>query len=399
MIGNRRAFLKFLAASPICNALSPFGVANADDNTGQRVASPADVIDIFDLKVTASETLPPAHYGYLATGTNGDRTLRANREAFDRYYTRSRRLVDVSDIDTSVNILGQDWHSPIVLAPAGSQKAFHNDGELATAHAARRRDHLQILSTVTSTPLEQVVEARSAPVWFQLYPTGRWDVTEHLLGRAEAAGCPAVVLTVDLPDDAWARHTLERYARTDTRDCATCHEGEGVAAGPESMFTEVEMQPADRSQAMLTWDFIDRLREATSMKILVKGIVTAEDAAMCLQKSVDGIIVSNHGGRADDSGRGAIDSLADVAAEVRGRTTLLMDSGIRRGTDIVKALALGADAVCIGRPYLWGLASFGQAGVERTLELLQNELRIAMQFAGTSSLGAIGRDTIGRHAA
>ena len=389
--------MKFLAASPICNALSAFRVTRADDNTGQRVASPADVIDIFDLEVTASETLPPAHYGYLATGVNDDRTLRANRDAFGKYYLRSRRLVDVSNIDTRVDILGEEWHSPIVLAPAGSQKAFHNDGELATAHAARRREHLQILSTVTSTPLEQVVEAREAPVWFQLYPTRRWDITQHLLARAEAAGCPAVVLTVDLPDEPWSRHTLERYSRTDTRDCAACHEGEGIAAGPQAMFAEVDMQPGDRSQAMLTWDFIDRLREATSMKLLVKGIVTAEDAALCLQKSVDGIIVSNHGGRADDSGRGAIDSLAEVAAEVRGRTTLLMDSGIRRGTDILTALALGADAVCIGRPYLWGLASFGQAGVERVLELLQNELRIAMQFAGTASLDAIGRDAVGRH--
>lgn len=396
---DRRQFLKFLAASPICNALSGFGAAHADDGTGQQVSSPADAIDIFDLEATASETLPLAHYAYLATGVNDDRTLRANREVFDRFYLRSRRLVDVSNVDTTVNILGQRWHSPIVLAPAGSQKAFHADGELATAHAARRRDHLQILSTVTSTPLEEVIEARNAPVWFQLYPTGRWDVTEKLLRRAEVAGCPAVVLTVDIPHAPEARHTLQRLSRADSRDCATCHRGGGIASGPEVMYAEFGLQPGDRSQAMLTWDFLDRLREATSMKLLVKGIVTAEDARRCLEKSVDGIIVSNHGGRADDSGRGALDSLAEVAAEVRGRTTLLMDSGIRRGTDIMKALALGADAVCIGRPYLWGLASFGQAGVERALELLQNELRIAMQFAGTATLDAIGSDTIGRHAA
>lgn len=151
------------------------------------------------------------------------------------------------------------------------------------------------------------------------------------------------------------------------------------------------------SQAALTWEFIDRLRNATSMKILVKGIVTREDAERCVKHSVDGIVVSNHGGRADDSGGGAIESLEEVAAAVKGRTLVLMDSGLRRGTDILKALALGADAVCVGRPYVWGLASFGQAGVERALELLQSELELAMEFAGTPTLASIGADAVGRH--
>jgi isopentenyl diphosphate isomerase/L-lactate dehydrogenase-like FMN-dependent dehydrogenase len=145
----------------------------------------------------------------------------------------------------------------------------------------------------------------------------------------------------------------------------------------------------------LTWEFLRRLRDETTMKILVKGIVTAEDAELCIQEGVDGIIVSNHGGRADNSGRGAIDSLAEVATVARGRTALLMDSGIRRGTDIIKALALGADAVCVGRPYMWGLGAFGQPGVERALEILQNELQAAMQFAGTASIQDIGAGAIG----
>jgi isopentenyl diphosphate isomerase/L-lactate dehydrogenase-like FMN-dependent dehydrogenase len=146
----------------------------------------------------------------------------------------------------------------------------------------------------------------------------------------------------------------------------------------------------------LTWDFLEQLRQETQMKVLVKGIVTAEDAERSIEYGVDGIIVSNHGGRADDSGRGAIDSLAEVAPAVRGRTTLLMDSGIRRGTDILKALALGADAIMIGRPYLWGLGSFGQPGVERALQILRDELKIAMEFAGTRSIAEIGPDAIGR---
>ena len=163
---NRRDFLKYLAASPLCNALTGLEFAHAAADTGQRIASPGDAIDIFDLKATAKEMLPPAHYGYMATGVNNDKTLRANREAFENYYLRSRRLVNVRQIDTRVTIFGEEWPTPIVVAPCGSQRAFHSDGELATARAANKLNHLQILSTVSSTPIEQVAEARGAPVWF-----------------------------------------------------------------------------------------------------------------------------------------------------------------------------------------------------------------------------------------
>lgn len=333
----------------------------------------------------------------MATGVNDDRTLRANREAFEHYYLRSKRLVDVSHIDTSVSIFGEAWPSPIVIAPCGSQKAFHADGELATARAARKLNHLQILSTVSSTSVEDVAEARAAPIWFQLYTFGGWPGVRRMLRRAEAAGSPAVVLTVDLPTTGTAaRNTLARAIRRDTRDCAACHEGSGVAARPKPMFDGFDVDLSNASGLPLTWDFLRQLQQETRMKVIVKGIVTAEDAERCVDSGVDGIIVSNHGGRADDSGRGAIDSLAEVAPVVKGRTTLLMDSGIRRGTDILKALALGADAIMIGRPYLWGLGSFGQPGVERALQILRDELRVAMEFAGTRSIGEIGAEAIGR---
>jgi isopentenyl diphosphate isomerase/L-lactate dehydrogenase-like FMN-dependent dehydrogenase len=183
--------------------------------------------------------------------------------------------------------------------------------------------------------------------------------------------------------------------RLDTRDCAVCHEGSGIAARKKPMYENIEANELDRRGMALTWDMLEQLRQETQMKVLVKGIVTAEDAERAVEYGVDGIIVSNHGGRADDSGRGAIDSLAEVAPAVNGRATLLMDSGIRRGTDILKALALGADAIMIGRPYLWGLGSFGQAGVERALQILRDEFKIAMEFAGTRSIKEIGSDTIG----
>jgi isopentenyl diphosphate isomerase/L-lactate dehydrogenase-like FMN-dependent dehydrogenase len=295
-----------------------------------------------------------------------------------------------------------------VIAPCGGQWAFHSDGELAVARAAARLNHLQILSTVASTPIEQVAEARGAPIWFQLYTPNDWPGLRKMLRRAEAAGCPVVVLTVDLPvAPSPARHTLERAIRRDTRDCATCHEGSGIAARVKPMFEGILTTGGYRGME-LTWDFLAQLRQETQMKVFVKGIVTAEDAVFVkgivtaedaersVEAGVDGIIVSNHGGRGDDSGRGAIDSLAEVAPVVDGRTTLLMDSGIRRGTDILKALALGADAIMIGRPYLYGLASFGQAGVERALHILRDELRIAMQYAGTRNISEIGPDAIGR---
>jgi isopentenyl diphosphate isomerase/L-lactate dehydrogenase-like FMN-dependent dehydrogenase len=393
---ERRQFLKFLAASPLCNALAGLDFAHAAAETGERIATPDQAIDIFDLKATAKEILPPAHYGYMATGVNSDKTLRANREAFEHYYLRSRRLVKVSQIDTRVEILGEEWPTPIVVAPCGSQRAFNADGELATARAARKLNHLQLLSTVSSTPIEEVAEARGAPIWFQLYTFGGWPGVRTILRRAEAAGCPVVVLTVDLPITAApARHTLERAIRRDTRDCATCHEGSGIAARRRPMFDGITAVNAARGGVDLTWEFLDRLQQETQMKVFVKGIVTAEDAERCVDMGVDGIIVSNHGGRADDSGRGAIDSLAEVAPVVNGKTTLFMDSGVRRGTDILKALALGADAIMVGRPYLWGLASFGQAGVERALQILRDELRIAMEFAGTSSISEIGSNAVG----
>lgn len=382
-VHNRRQFMQFLAASPICSALGGIGFAHA---AGETAMTPADAIDIFDLEATAHGNIPIAHWGYLSTGVNDDSTLRANRTAFEKYQVRTRRLVDVSNVDTSVDILGRKWPTPIVMAPVGSHKAFHADGEIAVAKAAKSRNHLQMLSTMTSTAIEDVAEARQDALWYQLYTQGGWQGVRARLRRAEAAGCPVVVLTVDLSGGTGSRHTLRREIRKDTRDCAVCHEGDGPAARTKPMLVGGDSS----AEESLTWQFLDQLKEETSMRIFVKGIVTAEDAEMCLVHGVDGIIVSNHGGRGDDSGVGAIDSLAEVAAAVRGRTTILMDSGIRRGNDIFKALALGADAIMVGRPYIWGLGSFGQPGVERALDILTEELKIAMRSFGTPSISDIG---------
>jgi isopentenyl diphosphate isomerase/L-lactate dehydrogenase-like FMN-dependent dehydrogenase len=385
--GSRRQFLRFLAASPLCSAFSGISLAQA----AEAVGIPADAIDIFDLEATAAGIIPASHWGYLATGVNGDSTLQANRTAFAKYQVRSRRMLDVYNVDTSVEILGTKWPTPIVLAPVGSQKAFHAEGEIAVARAAKARNHLQLLSTVSSTSVEEVAEARGEPIWFQLYTMGGWQGVQARLRRAEAAGCPVVVLTVDMAGGTDARHTLQRAIRTDSRDCSVCHEGDGVANQGKPMLDGIDDNAAE---LQLTWEFLDRLKQDTTMKVFVKGIVRGDDAEQCLEHGADGIIVSNHGGRADDSGRGAIESLAEVAAAVGGRTTIFMDSGIRRGVDIYKALALGADAIMVGRPYIWGLGAFGQPGVERALEILTEELKIAMQSFGSPTIADIGPDNI-----
>jgi isopentenyl diphosphate isomerase/L-lactate dehydrogenase-like FMN-dependent dehydrogenase len=390
----RRRFLQFLLASPLAAASArSWAGAPAAGNEPYLVQSAADAIDVFDFEAIARARLPPAHWGYLSTGVDGDATLQANREALAHYTLRVRRMVDVRDLDLSVSLLGTRWETPIVLSPLSSQRAFDPEGELATARAAGTRKHLQVLSTFSSTAVEDVNRARGTPVWYQLYPTDQWEVTKALVARARAAQCPALVLTVDLVGGS-NRVALRRWRRLDTRDCKACHQDDPVTSLAQAlrkpMFRDIDVAAVkDITPPDIGWDYVARLRGIWPRKLLLKGLVSGVDAELALQHGVDGIVVSNHGGRAEDSGRGSIDSLVEVARAVRGRVPLLVDGGFRRGSDILKALALGANAVCIGRPYAWGLASFGQAGVEAVLDLLRSELSIAMRQAGVRSIAEL----------
>jgi isopentenyl diphosphate isomerase/L-lactate dehydrogenase-like FMN-dependent dehydrogenase len=385
---SRREFLRFLATSPL---LAYPGIGFARD--AKPITDPNDAINVFDFQDAAKATLPVAHYGYLATGTNDDGTVRANREGFDKFALRVRRLVDVSNIDTSIELMGTQWETPIVIAPTGSQKAFHPEGEVAVARAARAKGHLQILSTVTTSSVEEVTEARGAPIWYQLYPTTEWSITTHLLSRAEAAGCPVVALTVDLQGGS-NRETAERARRNDERQCDVCH-AEGGYYDRKSMFDGVDTSRITNQEPLtMTWDYAKKIQDTTTMKLYIKGIVTAEDAALCVDNGIDGIVVSNHGGRAEASNRSTIECLPEIVAAVRGRIPVIIDGGFRRGTDIFKALALGANAIAIGRPYLWGLGAFGQPGVETVLSILRAELEMVMRQAGTTSIRAITKDYV-----
>jgi isopentenyl diphosphate isomerase/L-lactate dehydrogenase-like FMN-dependent dehydrogenase len=382
---NRREFLKFLAASPL------LGAVGQSQPAGGIIASPRDALNVFDFDAVAKQKLPPAHYGYIATGVDDEETLRANREGFSRFQIRSRRLIDVSRIDTSIRLMGATWKSPIILAPVSSHRAFHPEGELAVARSARSKGHLLMLSTLTTFPIEEVNAARGEPVWFQLYATTDWNVTRSMVKRAEAAGCPVLVFTVDQISGT-NRETLRRFERQDTRDCRLCHDRATLQTrnARRSMFdgfdlTGVVFQPP------VTWDYVKRLKDTTRMQLVIKGLVTREDAALAVANGADAIVCSNHGGRAEETGRSSIESLPEVLEGAAGRIPVLVDSGFRRGTDIFKALALGAAGICVGRPYLWGLAAFGQEGVEAVLDILQRELQLAMRYAGTPAVSDITR--------
>jgi 4-hydroxymandelate oxidase len=389
--GSRREFLKFLAMSPaLAYAELPSSITTALQDE-PVLGSAKDALDVMDFEAIARKKLPPAHFAYLMTGVDDDGTIRANREGYGRIQLRVRRLGDMRIPDTSVRILDKSWLTPIVLCPVGSQKAFHPEGELASARAAK--GYLQMLSTVATTSIEDINAARPGePVWFQLYARQDWTQTLKMLKRAEAAGSPAVAWTIDLLGGS-NRLTVLRGRRADARDCTLCHiDGDASRDNRRRpMVAEFPPQPNRDPIAGFTWDYVKRLKDATSMKVVLKGIVTREDAELAIEHGADGIVVSNHGGRAEESLRPTIESLPEVAAGVGGRIPIIVDGGVRRGTDVFKALALGANAVGIGRPYIWGLASFGQEGVEAVLQILTRELQMVMRQAATPSIAKITR--------
>jgi 4-hydroxymandelate oxidase len=389
---SRRRLLQFLAASPLLarEALAEGPMPSdpvqwAPRDLDKLITDPKKALDVFDFEPVMKKNVPPAHFGYMTTGVNDDATLRANREGFGKLALRPRRLVDVSKIDMSAEILGAKYDSPIVIAPTGSNRAFHEDGERAVARAAKTGNHLQMLSTVASTSIEDAIAERGAPVWFQLYTTQNREVGEQLATRAEAAGAPAIVLTLDVRSFAkW--ETFVRLRQTDARECGSCHSMNGYLTSKPNFSGINTIGVTGTMVTNLTWDSVKRLRDVVKGKLLLKGILAHEDAKLATEAGIDGIVVSNHGGRVEDSSPATIDVLPEIVAAVGGKMPVLVDSGFRRGADIVKALALGARAVCIGRPYLWGLGAFGQPGVERVLEILRGETRAAMQQLGAPSL-------------
>jgi 4-hydroxymandelate oxidase len=379
----RREFLKFILGSPLFAQQGP-----------SVITDPKDALSVMDFEEAARKALPPAHFGYMATGVDDDLTLRANREGYGRIQLRARRLSGVVATDLKTTLFGTTWSSPIAIAPCGNQKAFHPQGELEVARAVKSKHALMLLSTATNISVEDISKTVGGPIWYQLYATNKWEITQRLVHRAEAAGCPALALTVDT-NAGRNTETLSRSRKMDSRQCTVCHPTTpGSFYRRKPMFDGFDPVGVSTANPGMNWEFVRKLKSLSQMKLLIKGIGTREDALLCLENGVDGIIVSNHGGRAEESGRGTIECLPEVVDAVGGRIPVLIDGGIRRGTDVFKALALGANAVCIGRPYLWGLGAFGQPGVERILDILRRETDLVMRQCGAAAIAEIKRSMI-----
>jgi 4-hydroxymandelate oxidase len=398
---SRRRFIKFLAASPLFAGTSLAALAQegqfperqpdpyvwAPRDYNHLISSPKEALDVFDFEPVMHKNVPPAHFGYMASGVDDDVTLRANREGFLKFQLRPRRLVDVSHVDMSTEILGQRYETPVIIDPTGGHKAYHPDGEVGVARAARTGDHLMILSTQATTSVADVIAARGRPIWSQLYATNKFEVAKHHVESMERQGSIAIAVTVDR-SGARNQETALRMVKLDTRQCDSCHDHSSLAASMRDipMYDGADLSGLQNIQSSaMTWDYIKRLRDLTQLKMVIKGILAWEDAKIAAETGIDAIIVSNHGGRADESGRSTIETLPEIM-QVSGNMPVLIDSGFRRGTDIVKALCMGAKGVAVGRPYLWGLGAFGQPGVERVLQILRSELMVAMQQVGAPSL-------------
>ena len=350
----------------------------------------ADALNLFDLERAARERVQAMAYDYFASGADDERALRRNREAFERLTLWPRVLGGADAPDTRVTLLGREHPWPLLVAPTAFQRLAHPDGELATARAAASAGVTNVLSTLSSVSMEEAAAA-GGPRWFQLYVFRDREITRSLVARAEAAGYEALVVTVDAPvlgrreRDARNRFELpEGVVAANLQEGATRHvRSDGSESGLLQYFAS-QIDPA------LTWHDLDWLHAQTSMPVVVKGILRADDAELAVEHGAAGVIVSNHGGRQLDAAPAAIEALPAVAAAVGSRADVLMDGGVRRGTDVVAALASGARAVLIGRPVLWGLATGGEPGARRVLEMLHEEFVRALALCGCRSVGDVG---------
>ena len=342
-------------------------------------------LNVWDYEQLAAERLDAAPHGYYAGGAGDELTLRDNVEAFRRWRLRPRLLIDVETCTTATTVLGQEVSMPLLVAPVAFQRVAHPDGEVGMARAAMAAGTIMCLSTIsTATPAE--VAATGAPLWFQLYVFRDEGITRELIAQARAGGFRALVLTIDAP----VRGQRER----DVRSGFTIPENIRIAALGRGGMTPMEVFEAVSSS--LTWHDLERICDESGLPLLVKGVLTAEDARLACEHGASGIIVSNHGGRQLDGVAATIDVLEEVVDAVEGRVEVLVDGGIRRGTDVVKALALGARAVLAGRAPLWGLAADGEAGARSVLGILQRELYGALQLVGCTSPAEVTRDRVGR---
>ncbi len=368
-------------------------MARREDVTNAAGESPP--VNLQDYETLASKRLPAAVYDYYAGGAGDELTVRENQQAWGRVRLRPRMLVDVSAQDLSTTVLGHPITMPLLTAPCAFNALAHPEGECAVARATATAGIIQIVSTLSTYSLEEVAAASTGTRWFQLYCYRDRSITRILVERAEAAGYTALCLTVDAPmlgrRERDVRNRFSLPAGMSIKNLEQVGLQELTASKDGSA---IQKYIADLFDAGLTWDVLDWLRGVTRLPLLVKGILTADDARQAVERGVDGIIVSNHGGRQLDGVLTSCEAMPGIVEAVAGRAEIFVDGGIRRGTDVLKALAMGACAVLIGRPYLWGLAVGGEDGVRRVLELLRAELGLSMALAGRPTIASIDRTLI-----
>lgn len=343
----------------------------------------SEIFNLYDIEQLAAAKMPRMAYEYVASGAADELTMRWNREAFDTIKLNASILNDVSKLDTRTTLFGDTLAYPILIAPTAFHKTMHPEGELATARGANAASTIYVISSYTTTPLEEITQVATQPLWFQMYVRDDRDFTKDVVLKAEALGCRALCITVDTPV-AGVRNRQDKagFALPDGVNAR-------YSMGSNSMGTLIGSKP-------LTWDDMAWLISLVKIPVLLKGIMNPEDAEKALQIGASGVIVSNHGGRNLDTVPATIDVLPRIAERVHERVPILLDGGIRRGTDILKALALGANAVLVGKPICFGLGAAGVEGVTKVLEILQNELLIAMSLTGQATIAGINPSVIWR---
>ena len=369
----------FLASSPLLRAQRdpwPLG-------PHRRFLGFDEMRDVFDFEPIFRNNVPLSIYDYTAHGTESEFTLYRNRDAFDWVQLVGGGGVNPADVDTSTELFGHRMPSPIMLAPTARQRDLHPDGELGMHRAATSTSTTMIVSNVSSFPFPRIAEDSTGPLWFQRYASREMDPNKASLDSAQEAGAQTIVVTIDQQASFYERDLHVRH----------------LGGAPRQVRRRTPPNPPNpyrvgAGRLWYEWTLFDELKPMCAVPMLAKGILTGEGAKKCLEHGVDGIVVSNHGGRALDYGPSSLEVLEEVVEAVDGRVPVLIDSGFRRGTDVLKALALGADAVCLGRASRWGLGAFGEPGAQKVLEIVNAELKQAMASVGAASLKDIDRSIV-----
>ena len=379
-----RSLAGFLAGSPLLRGQQdPF-------RDHSRVPAMNELLTVFDFEPVAYAKMARENYDYMGHGVESEFTLRRNRQAFEWVELVPRGVANVSSIQTATEILGTKMSFPIMISPSSTHLQLHPQGELATHQGAQAASNTPMMvSNSSSYPIDKIGAAATSPLWFQLYAREEFDANLPILDAAQAAGCRAVVMTVDQTASFYERDIHDRHL-SDGGSASTRRPppARQAARRPTNPYRVGD------GRLWYNWGFVEKLRPVVKVPLLAKGILTGEDARLCVEHGLDGILVSNHGGRSMDYGPSTLEVLPEIVDAVQGRIPVIVDSGFRRGTDVLKALALGAKAVGLGRAQRWGLAAYGVPGVQRVLEIVQAELVLAMAHTGCASLSSIDRTLV-----